>query len=72
MPSHDGQRWNMFDICWAKCEGYPFWPGVIVELRSERRLACVAFYGESGDVNEATWFVTDEDALRPYAANRQQ
>lgn len=41
-------------------------------LRPERRLACVAFYGESGDVAEAQWFVTDQAALCPYAANRPQ
>jgi len=64
--------WSRWDLCWAKCEGYPYWPGVVVELREEDGLACVAFYDSSVGTAEAQWFSTQEDSIRPYASNRQQ
>ncbi len=63
-------EWRRWDICWAKCDGYPYWPGVIVELRLHDELACVAFYDSSVDVAEAQWFSTQDGSMRAYAFNR--
>jgi len=63
--------WSQWDLCWAQCEGYPYWPGVIVELREKDSLACVAFYDSIGTA-EAQWFSTQGSSIIPYFSNRQQ
>ncbi len=69
--STDADAWSLYDICWAQCAGYPYWPGVIVELRPQLRLACVAFYDGKGDVAEAQWFPTNETDMKKYGPNRK-
>lgn len=63
--------WRQWDVCWANCEGYPYWPGVIVELRADDQLACVAFYDSCIDVAEAQWFSTQDNSIKAYACNRE-
>ena len=70
--STDADAWSLYDICWAQCEGYPYWPGVIVELRPQLRLACVAFYDGKGEVAEAQWFTTNQTDMKEYMSNRKQ
>jgi hypothetical protein len=75
-PSHTSSSvdtaWSAFTLCWAKCLGYPYWPGVIVKLLPRQMLACVAFYDGQGDVAEAQWFKTDDAAMQDYASNRHK
>jgi hypothetical protein len=63
--------WSQWDVCWAKCDGYPYWPGVIVQLRADDQLACVAFYDSCIDVAEAQWFSTQDNLIKAYASNRE-
>jgi hypothetical protein len=62
----------LWDLCWAQCDGFPYWPGVIVALRQDDELACVAFYDSSADVAEAQWFSTQGSSIMAFADNYQR
>jgi hypothetical protein len=62
-------NWRIWDLCWAQCEGYPFWPGVVVDLQSD--LVCIAWYEGIRDISEAQWFSRNENSIKSYASNRQ-
>ena len=64
--------WRQWDLCWAKCDDYPYWPGVIVELRETDQLVCVVFYDSGLEVAEAQWFSTLDGSIKEYASNRQK
>jgi hypothetical protein len=63
--------WKQWDLCWAKCDDYPYWPGVIVELRETDQLVCVVFYDSGLEVAESRWFSTRDDFVKDYASNHK-